>query len=325
MKLMRRSPSIHGRSGKTWPFSTFDDGADIVETAFLIQGLLAARQAFDGDNEAEKELRSIITKLWQEVEWDWFARGGNYIYWHWSPNHGWKMNLRVRGYNECMIVYLLAVASPTHPVPPSAYHEGWAHPEYHKRLQLRWPDNPGRALFLAHYSYLGMTPHFTDQHIAKTTYKSYHDRNREQTLFNRRFCIEQKKKFPAYGPDCWGLTSSHDPFRDYAHHAPSKDRDNGTIAPTAAISSIIYTPEESIAAMRHFYEVQGPKGLWGEFGFKDAFNPSEKWISDGYLAIDQGPIIVMIENHRSGFPWKCFMKDPDIRRMIGKLGLELTR
>jgi hypothetical protein len=170
-----------------------------------------------------------------------------------------------------------------------------------------------------------MTPHFADKHIAETTYNSYHERNREQTLFNRRFCIEQKNKFPAYGPDCWGLTSSHDPFRDYAHHAPSKDRDNGTIAPTAAISSIIYTPDESLAAMRHFYEVYGPQGLWGEYGFKDAFNPAEDWIADGYLAIDQGPIIVMIENHRSGFPWQCFMKDPDIRCMIDKLGLKLTR
>jgi hypothetical protein len=169
-----------------------------------------------------------------------------------------------------------------------------------------------------------MTPHFADEHIARTNYKSYFDRNREQTLFNRRFCVERNDRFPAYGPDCWGLTSSQDPFRGYSVHAPSAAADNGTIAPTAAISSIIYTPRESIAAMRHFYEVYGPQGLWGEYGFKDAFNPSERWIARGYLAIDQGPIIVMIENHRSGFLWDCFMKDPDIRLMVPKLGLELT-
>ena len=316
---------VHGVTGKTLQFGDTDDGGDIVETAFLIQGLLAARDAFSSSDPVEMELREVITRLWEDVEWDWYARGGDQVHWHWSPTHEWGMNHQVRGYNECMIVYLLGAASPTHPLPATAYDNGWAGPEYVKRLQLQWPYGTGGPLFLTHYSFLGMTPHFADAYVSKASFPSYFERGREQTLINRRFCVSRQNVFPDYNENCWGLTASRDPDKGYDVHLPWAKKDNGTIAPTAAISSIIYTPVESLAAMRFFYEVYGPQGLWGEYGFKDAFNPGRKWICDRYLAIDQGPILIMIENHRSGLLWKHFMGDPDIRQMITKLNLKLTR
>ncbi len=316
---------IHGASGKSLQFDETDDGGDIVETAFLMQAMLTVRNAFSSDNPVEAELRGIITKLWEEVEWDWYTRGGDQIYWHWSPTHGWSKNQWVKGYNECMIVYLLGAASPTHSLPASTYANGWAGKEYAKRLQIKWPYTTGGPLFLTHYSFLGMTPHFADAYISDASFSSYFDRGREQTLINRRFCVSRQNVFSQYNENCWGLTASRDPDKGYDVHLPWDKKDNGTIAPTAAISSIIYTPEESLAAMRHFYEVYGPQGLWGEYGFKDAFNPARKWYSQHYLAIDQGPILIMIENYRSQLLWKHFMADPEIQRMLIKLNLQLTR
>jgi len=289
--------------------------------------LLAARAAFAGSDPVESELRTVITRLWQDVEWDWYACGGDQVYWHWSPTHEWGKKHQVKGGNECMIVYLLGVASPTHPLAASAYANGWTHPDYPKRMQLRWPYDLGGPLFFTHYSFLTMTPHFADSYIATSQYPSYFDRSREQTLLNRRFCVSRQNVYPDYGENCWGLTPSCDPDAKFGYdvHLPFDQKDNGTIAPTAAISSIVYTPAESLAAMRHFYEVYGPQGLWGEYGFKDAFNPGKKWFADRYLAIDQGPILVMIENYRSQLLWKCFMRDPDIRQMVAKLNFKLTR
>jgi len=318
---------VNGDTGKTLDFGDIDNGGDIVETAFLVQGLLTARQAFAGTDAVESELRAIITKLWEEVEWDWYARGGDQVYWHWSPTHEWGKNHQVRGGNECMIVYLLGAASPTHALPASAYANSWTHQDYSKRMQLRWPTDLGGPLFFTHYSFVAMTPHFADSYTATSPYASYFERSREQTLLNRRFCVSRKDVYPDYSENCWGLTASRDPDAKFGYdvHLPFAKKDNGTIAPTAAISSIVYTPVESLAAMRHFYEVYGPQGLWGEYGFKDAFNPGKKWISTHYLAIDQGPILVMIENYRSQLLWKCFMRDPDVCRMVTKLNLKLTR
>ena len=254
---------LNGTTGETIRFSEDDDGGDIVETAFMIQGLLAARQAFSGESAVEVELRQIITQLWKEVEWDWYTQGQDVIYWHWSPRVGFKKNMHVRGYNECMIVYLMAIASPTHAISTQVYKQGWEHPGYQNSLNLNWPDHLGEALFLTHYSHLGMVPNFSDAHVVRAGYTSYAERNREQTLLNRRWCAENPGGFEGYGETCWGLTASLDPVRGYAAHQPSEGGDNGTISPTAAISAIIYTPEESIAAMRHFYEEHGPPWLVG--------------------------------------------------------------
>ncbi|WP_235958337.1 glucoamylase family protein [Flammeovirga agarivorans] len=307
----------HGSTGKVKPFSQKDDGGDLVETAFLIEGIITSRNYFDGDNETEIKLRTLATALWEGVDWEWYRNGTDKLYWHWSPQYDFQMNMPLYGFEETQITHLLAVASPTYPVPASTYETCFKNGEH--RYEQSLTVDTAKPLFWVHYSYIGLEPHFTDG----TTSKSYFELFKERTLENRRWCIEQQVKFPYYGENAWGLTASDDPFEGYMAHEPSQNLDNGTITPTAALSSIVYTPEESLAAMRYFYEEQ-PK-LWGEYGFKDAYNLSQgDWYAESYLAIDQGPIITMIENYRSGVLWKYFMMDKDIQRGIETLNWSFT-
>jgi hypothetical protein len=311
---------LNGNTGKVIPFSDLDNGGDLVETAFLMQGLLAARQYFSQTNADEQSIAERITHLWETVEWDWYRRNdGNFLYWHWSPNHLWAMNMQVRGPNEAAIVYLLAIASPTHSVPASLWHDGWASSSnyvngnsfYGYKLWVGW--DYGGPLFFAHYSYLGFDPR-----NKKDAYANYFLNNRNHTLINRAYCIANPKNFEGYSAVSWGLTASDDPW-GYMAHEPAGNRDNGTISPTAALSSIPYTPNESMAALKHFYRTLGGK-IWGNMGFTDAFNPEADWYATSYLAIDQGPIIDMIENHRSGLLWNNFMANPEIQPALDAIG-----
>lgn len=309
---------MDGRTGDVFPFSQYDNGGDLVETAFLMQGLLAARSFFNENNTDEQALRKIITKLWEAVEWDFYTKNNSgVLYWHWSPQHEWKINHAIRGYNEALIVYLLAISSPTHPVPPSYWKSGWAGGNYKNGLSyysFLLPVGPayGGPLFFAHYSYLGFDPRGI-----KDSYCNYFFQNTQHTLINRAYCISNPLKHKAYSADCWGLTASDDP-NGYVAHEPV-NRDNGTITPTAALSSIPYTPEYSIDALRYFYFEEGER-LWGEFGFYDAFNPSKNWYASSYLAIDQGPIVVMMQNYRTGLLWNHFMSNPEIKQGLDKIG-----
>lgn len=310
---------MNGRTGKVVPFSQYDNGGDLVETAFLMQGLLAAKQFFAENNNTEKAIRQIITKLYEDVEWDWYSKNNSdVLYWHWSPNYAWQMNFPLRGYNEAMIVYLLAIASPTHSVQASYYHSGWAAANNYKNGNT-WFGHKlfvgpayGGPLFFAHYSFLGFDPRGI-----KDKYTNYFDNNRNHTLINRGWCIYNPLKHKKYSENCWGLTASDNPF-GYSAHEPGS-RDNGTIAPTAALSSMPYTPTESIAALRHFYFVEG-ESLFGPNGFYDAFNGDQNWVADSYLAIDQGPILVMLQNHRTELLWKMFMKNPEIKPALDAIG-----
>lgn len=312
---------MDGRTGKVIPFSERDDGGDLVETAFLVQGLLTAREYFSRSNEIETSIRKKITTLWESVEWDWYRREPDspVLYWHWSPEHEWAMNHQIRGWNETMIVYLLAVSSPTHPVPAELYHTGWAGSDNYHNPRTRYGyslevgTGNGGPLFFTHYSFLGFDPR-----EKRDDYANYFAHNRNQTLVNRAYCIENPGGYAGYGPEAWGLTASYDPGF-YAAHAPNPDRDNGTLTPTAALSSMPYTPDESMAVLRHFYDEYG-ESLWGEMGFKDAFNPTKNWVSDGYLAIDQGPIIIMIENYRTELVWDEFMDNHEIQEALDKIG-----
>jgi len=309
---------LNGTTGKVYPFSTNDDGGDLVETSFLVAGLLTVRQYLDPGNPAEKNLADQITALWQGVEWDWYTRDGQKVlYWHWSPDQAWVMNHQIKGYNEALITYLLAASSSAHPVGADVYHEGWASNGgilnggdfYGIRLPLG--SDYGGPLFFAHYSFLGLNPHnLTDR------YGNYWTQNVNHSLINRAFCIENPNKQIGYGSSCWGLTAS-DGNQGYYAHSPNSDR--GVITPTAAISSFPYTPVESMEALKFFYYVLGDR-LWGDYGFYDAFNLTEAWTADSYLAIDQGPIIVMIENYRSGLLWHLFMSAPEVKAGLAKLG-----
>ncbi|HPJ61489.1 glucoamylase family protein [Lentimicrobium sp.] len=309
---------LHGNTGKTIPFSRKDDGADLVENAFLFQGLLTARQYFDAKSPLESELRNRINWLWSEIEWNWFTKGGEEVlYWHWSPNNGWAMNFPLRGFNECLITYILAASSERYPVSPAVYHRGWAQSNFFKNgksffgIELPLGFDYGGPLFFSHYSFLGLSPKGL-----KDRYADYWMQNRNHTLINRAYCISNPKNFKGYGENCWGLTAS-DNHEGYNAHSP--DNDLGVITPTAALSAFPYTPEYSMQALRHFYYNLGDK-IWSEYGFVDAFNESENWYAKSHLAIDQGPIIVMIENYRSGLIWDLFMSCPEILHGLKKLG-----
>ncbi len=309
---------LNGTTGNVIPFSPQDNGGDLVETAFLIQGLLTARQYFNQSNSEEEQIRNLITSIWETVEWDWYRKdNGNFLYWHWSPNYNWAMNFPLVGPNETMITYLLAIASPTHSIPASLYHLGWASSSnylngnsfYGIPLYVGW--DYGGPLFFAHYSFLGFDPR-----NKKDAYTNYFFNNKNHTLINRAYCIDNPHNFPGYDEDTWGLTACDGPF-GYGAFEPNND--NGTIAPTAALSSMPYTPVESINALKSFYYEYGGS-LWGTYGFKDAFNLQENWFAGSYLAIDQGPIIIMIENYRSQLLWNNFMANPEIQPMLDSIG-----
>ena len=313
-----------GETGRTVPFGRDDNGGDLVETAFMIQGLLCARQYFNQDNEREQSLRRKINRLWHEVEWDWYRRDGqNVLYWHWSPDYGWKKNFAVTGYNECLIMYVLAAASPTHGIPAKVYHEGWArggkmtghHEQFGHTLTLNHngAQEYGGPLFWSHYSFLGLDPRKLEDR-----YANYWEHNRNHALINYEHCVKNPRKHPGYGPNCWGLTAS---YTNTGYGAACPERDYGIIAPTAALASMPYTPKESMQAMRYFYEELGDV-LMGPFGFYDAFNQKVDWFPRRYLAIDQGPIPVMIENHRSALLWDLFMSCSEVKAGLDKLGFK---
>ena len=314
-----------GETGKVKPFSKKDDGGDLVESSFMVQGLLCVRQYFKDGNEREKAIAARADKLWKEVEFNWFRNGKNVLYWHWSPNYGWDMNFAVSGYNECLIMYVLAVSSPTHGVPADVYHEGWAKNGeikdsvkafgYTLSLKHNGAREYGGPLFWAHYSFLGLDPNGL-----KDKYADYGKHNKNHTLINRQWCVENPNGFKGYGPQSWGLTSSYS-IRGYAGHAPGVKRDLGVISPTAALSSMPYTPKYSLEAMRYWYNTLGDK-VFGKYGFYDAFSEHHNWYKPYYLAIDQGPAVVMMENYRSGLLWKLFMSCPEIQQGLKKLGFE---
>ncbi|TFG78953.1 MAG: beta-glucosidase [Flavobacteriales bacterium] len=313
---------LDGTTGKTKPFSPKDDGADLVETAFLVQGLLTVKEYFNGTDVREKLLGNRIQKLWEEVEWDWFTQGQDVLYWHWSPNHQWQMNFAVRGYNECLIMYVLAAASPTHPISKVVYEKGWARngaiksdtsfyglPTVLDHYETN--DEPVGPLFWAHYSYLGLNPKGLEDQ-----YADYWKLNVNHSLINYRYCVDNPKNFKGYGSETWGLTASYSANVFYEAHRPGQDV--GVITPTAALSSMPYTPNESMAFLRNLY--QKHDSLVGKYGPYDAFSEQYNWYLPRYLAIDQGPIPVMIENYRTGLLWNLFMKNNDVIDGLSRLG-----
>lgn len=309
---------LNGSTGAVVPFSQKDNGADLVETAFLMQGLLTARQYFNGSAAAETALRADINALWNAVEWDWFRKGGeNVLYWHWSPDYEWEMNHPIRGWNEALITYVLAAASPNHAIPKQVYDEGWAQNGAMKNgatyygVQLPLGPPNGGPLFFEHYSFLGINPNGL-----KDAYADYEAQTRAHAQINYNYCVANPQQFYGYSAQNWGLTASDD-INGYLAHEPNND--NGVISPTAALASFSYTPQQSLQALKFFYYTLGDK-LWKDYGFVDAFSLHHLWFADSFLAIDQGPVIVMIENYRSGLLWNLFMSCPEVKTGMRNLG-----
>ncbi|NEU09930.1 beta-glucosidase [Flavihumibacter sp. R14] len=310
---------LNGTTGAVIPFSPKDNGADLVETAYLIQGLLIARQYFSADDAAESALRSDINTIWNDVEWNWFRRNNeDVLYWHWSPDFGWEMNHRIEGWNEALITYVLAASSRS-PIPKAVYDKGWArngqmrNGKIYFGHQLPLGPEMGGPLFFAHYSFLGINPKgLTD------AYANYEAQNISHSLISYNYCKANPRGFVGYSELCWGLTASDD-INGYRVHEPSGD--TGVISPTAALSSMPYTPDESMAALKFFYYKLGDR-IFKEYGFVDAFSLTEPWVASSFLAIDQGPQIIMIENHRSGLLWNLFMSCPEIKSGMRTLGFQ---
>ncbi|MBL7763655.1 MAG: beta-glucosidase, partial [Chitinophagaceae bacterium] len=244
VNFLLKSPSYHGAfphwmdgaTGRTIPFSRKDDGGDLVETSYLMQGLLCVRQYFNGDNDVERELRQRISWIWDGIEWNWYTQGQDVLYWHWSPNNGWAMNFPVRGFNECLILYILAASSPNehYQVSADVYHKGWAQSIFFKNgktfygFRLPLGFDYGGPLFFSQYSFLGLNPHGL-----KDRYADYWEQNQNHTLINYTHCVKNPEGFKGYGENCWGLTAS-DTYNGYDAHSPTND--HGTITPTAALS-----------------------------------------------------------------------------------------
>ena len=330
---------MNGSTGKTMPvFGMYDDGGDLVETSFLMEGLLAARRYFDGHNPEEEALYRRITALWESVEWDWYrgAPDSPFLYWHWSANWGRQIRHPLIGFNEVMITYLLAIASPTHGVPADMYYSGWAsQSEMAQHYRAGWGGatdgdhyangntyygikldvgvGTGGPLFFTHYSFFGFDPHALHDRFTS----SYFENNRNIALINRAYVMANPKHFPDYGPDGWGLTASDGPY-GYLPHAPDAEHDLGTLTPTGALASFPYTPEASMLTLKHYYRDLGDQ-LWDIYGPRDAYNPGQNWVSPIYMGLNQAPIVVMVENHRTGLVWKAFMSNPEIREMLEKL------
>jgi hypothetical protein len=312
---------LYGETGKVKPFSTKDNGGDIVETAYLVQGLICAKNYMDPTNEQENELARKIIQLCEGVEWSWYQNKKEVLFWHWSPNYNWEMNFAIKGYNECLIAYVLGASSPTYPLSANAYYQCWGRSGaikgettkygYTLKLKHNGAEEFGGPLFWSHYSYLGLDPR-----NLKDQFANYWDETRNHVRINYQYCVENPKGYKGYGVNCWGLTASYS-VKGYDAHMPSNDL--GVISPTAALSSFPYTPEQSMQAARFFYEKLGSK-LWGVYGFYDAFSETDNWFPTRYLAIDQGPIVVMIENYRTQLLWKLFMGDKDVQKGLTRLG-----
>ncbi len=309
---------MSGNTGKVIPFSQKDDGGDLVETAFLIQGLLTVKQYLNPSSTEEKNLIEKINILWEAVEWSWYSQNNQKVlYWHWSPKYNWEMNHRISGHNETMIVYVLAAASPKYSIDKETYTSGYArngairNGRSYYSFMLPLGEDLGGPLFFSHYSFIGLDPR-----KLKDGYADYWLQNVSHSKINHAYCKANPRGFVGYDATCWGLTAS-DNESGYSAHSPSNDR--GVITPTAALSSLPYTPIESMDAIKHFYYRLGDR-LWGQYGFVDAFNVTEGWNASSYLAIDQGPIICMIENHRTGLLWNLFMKDDQVKSSLTKLG-----
>lgn len=317
---------MDGQRGTVIPFSALDNGGDLVETAFLCQSLICIREYFKEGNAREVRLAQLADRLWRGVEWDWYTRGEEVLYWHWSPDHDWQMNLPIRGYNEALVTYILAAASPTHPVSPEVYHNGWARngailngaSNYAIPVIFDHSGATGHVgpLFWAHYSYLALDPRGLSD-----SYADYWEVVTNHTNIVYQHGLDNPIGYEGYGASCWGLTASYTRNDDgsvgYAAHQPMNDR--GVITPTAALSSIPYTPSKSIDFLRFLYE-ESQSDYIGIAGPYDAFSVHYQWRTQRYLAIDQGTIGPMMENYKTQLFWNLFMQAPEIQQGLITLG-----
>jgi hypothetical protein len=293
-----------------------DTELSTIDTALLLGGVLHVQEYFDQLDATEARIRTLADALYRRVDWPWMQVRSVKLCHGWKPEtgflpHDWG------GYNEAMILYLLALGSPTFPISPQAW-TAWT-------SSYDWQTHYGQAfvvfppLFGHQYSHVWVDFRNIQDTYMRAKGLDYFENSRRATLANRAYAIANPHGWADYGENVWGLTASDIPSSYSARGAPPPERDDGTITPTAAGGSFAFTPHESLAALRHMYATYRTQ-IWGPYGFKDAFNPSMKWFATDYLGIDQGPIVLMIENYRSGRIWHVFMQHPAIQRGLEHAG-----
>lgn len=326
---------LNGKTGKKIAFSTKDDGGDLVETSLMCMGLICVREYFKEGTAEEKALAAKCDELWRGVEFSWYTKEGSesVLYWHWSPNYKWAINLKLQGYNESLLAYVLGASSPTHPIRAGVYDSGWAQQGAIKSTAQMYTIpivlnhsnayNSVGPLFFSQYSFLGLNPTgLTD------AYADYEALTTNHAKIYVEYSIQNPKRWKGYGANCWGLTAGYsrkaDGTMDYLDHQIAQNKDRGVINPTAALSCFPYTPKESMQFLRFIYGTWG-KGLVGAAGPYDAFSPHYMWVAPRYLAIDQGTIAPMVENYRTGLLWDLFMNAPEIQAGLKKLKFHSTK
>jgi hypothetical protein len=293
-----------------------DSELSTIDTALLLGGVLHVQQYFDRDDATEATIRALADNLDRRVDWPWMQVRSAKICHGWNPETGF-LRYDWGGYNEAMILYLLALGSPTFPISPEAW-TAWT-------SSYAWQTHYGQAfvvfppLFGHQYSHVWIDFRGIQDAYMRAKGLDYFENSRRATLANRAYVIANPHGWADYGENVWGLTASDIPTSYSARGAPPAERDDGTITPTAVGGSFAFTPRESLAALRHMYATYRTQ-IWGPYGFKDAFNPSMKWFASDYLGIDQGPIVLMIENYRTGRIWHEFMQHPTIQSGLARAG-----
>lgn len=322
---------LNGSTGRVIPFSQLDNGGDLVETAFLVEGLICVREFFKNSSDpAEIALAQKADELWKGVDWDWYRDGDQVLYWHWSPTYNFQIHHAIQGYDETLITYILAASSPTHPIDKSVYVNGWARngaiassgSQYGIPLVVNHNGAAGTVgpMFFSQYSFMGLDPiGLSDEFV------NYGDATVNHAKIMYQYCVANPKGFSGYGPNNWGLTASYDRNPDgslgYTAHQPNND--DGVISPTAALADMPYTPDQSMNVLRFIYN-QNKANYVGIAGPYDAYSVQYNWVAQAYLAIDQGPIAPMIENHKNQLLWRLFMNAPEIKAGLLKLGFHST-
>lgn len=349
----------NGDTGETIRFGPKDDGGDIVETAYVAVGLIAVKNYFsDETDNRQTQIREIADRLWREIEWTWYQNGEDVLWWHWSPNYGWDLAMRIQGrkgsYSETMIAYVIAGCSPTYPISKDVYVKGWTdngnfvNPRNFYGYEITQNIDWGGQAFWTQYSFLGVNPKGL-----KDQYGDYWKELSNCVNIHVEYAKDNPKGFRNYNENCWGITASADPYVGYCGHWPRHQYlDNGTISPTGAIGNYPYAPEAALKALKYFYQERGAE-LWGQYGFLGGLNDNmdrvddflpwyesnpdfgnityydieindNTWIENDYIGIDQGPMVIMIENHRTGLLWDIVSKDEDVQNGLQSLGFEYS-
>lgn len=337
---------VSGYKGFFYHFLTLDNATryksaelSTIDSALLMAGILSVMTYFDRENDREKSIRQLADLLYRRVEWDWALNDNMRLSMGWRPEKGF-ISSDWRGYNEAMILLILALGSPTHPIPSECWNkwcETYQGTEYGEMEYLHFAP-----LFGHQYSHIFIDFRGIRDAAMLSRGLDYFENSRRATLANRAYCIENPRNFEGYSETLWGLTACDGPgyeirefkarkvqFHGYSARGAWDEHavDDGTIAPTAAGGSIPFAPEVCIPALQYMWNGYHRR-LVGKYGFKDAFNLSytfgkgneEGWFDGDYLGIDQGPIVLQIENYRSAFIWDIMKKNPYILRGLKRAG-----